>query len=376
MPSFKALGSWHERFSWFIYFNDYLDEEVASTENEQGMAVRLKDIARDLGVSVVTVSKVLRNHEDIGSETRERVLKRMRDLKYEPNLAARALVTGKTQMIGLVVPDLIHPFFAEVAKGISRVLRINGYGLVIASSEEDPDLEKQEIRQMLARRLDGLVIASAQWTVDSFRAIEERQRPYLLVDRKFAGLAANFVGTNNREVGRIGTEHLLEIGRRRIAYIGGQHISTAVERLEGYHRALSSYGLPYIDEHVVCHQHADEAADEVGYAAMRELLLRKPRADAVYCHNDPLALGAMKAALEAGLRIPEDLAIIGSGNVHYASMLRIPLSSIDQASSEVGEHAARLVLKLIGSEETKRPEEILIPPKLVVRDSTVRQKPI
>ena len=124
------------------------------------MAVRMKDIAKDLGVSVVTVSKVLRNHSDISPATRMRVRKRMEELNYRPNLAARALVTGRTSIIGLIVPDLVHPFFGQVARGLSRVLRKKGYSLVISSSEEDPELERQEIEQLLARRVDALIIAS------------------------------------------------------------------------------------------------------------------------------------------------------------------------------------------------------------------------
>src|ERR1039457_303229 len=185
------------------------------------MAVRMKDIARDLGVSVVTVSKVLRNHEDISEQTRQRVLKRMKELDYEPNLAARALVTGRTLTIGLVVPDLVHPFFSEVAKGLSSVLRKKGYSLLISSSEENPELEREEINRLLARRVDALIIASAQWTVESFRRIEERNRPYVLIDRRFAGLPANFVGVDDEEVGILATEHLISVGCRRIAHICG-----------------------------------------------------------------------------------------------------------------------------------------------------------
>ena len=152
------------------------------------------DIARDLGLSAVTISKVLRGHSDIGEETRKRVLKRMEELHYRPNLAARALITGRTYTIGLVVPDLLHPFFAQVAKAISAAIRGQGYSLIITSSEEDPALEQQEIEQLLARRVDAILIASAQWTVESFRHIEELRIPYILIDRCFAGLAANFVG--------------------------------------------------------------------------------------------------------------------------------------------------------------------------------------
>src|SRR5258708_28600628 len=152
------------------------------------MAVRMKDIARDLGVSVVTISKVLRNHSDISTETRERVLKRMKELNYRPNLAARALITGKTQTMGLVVPGLVHSFFAQVAKGISSILREQSYSLLITSSEEDVALEQQEIDQMVAHRVDTLLIASTQWTVETLRRIEEHQTPYVLLDRRFSGL--------------------------------------------------------------------------------------------------------------------------------------------------------------------------------------------
>ena len=194
----------------------------------------MKDIARDLGVSVVTVSKVLRNHSDIGEETRERVLKRMKELNYQPNLAARALVTGRTSMAGLIVPDLTHPFFAQVAKGLSQGLRKKGYGLLISSSEEDPELERQEIEQLLARRVDVLIIASAQWTVESFRRIEECKTPYVLIDRQFAGLAANFVGVDDVAVGAMATGHLLAAGceaRGAHSRAGGQHGARARRRL-------------------------------------------------------------------------------------------------------------------------------------------------
>src|SRR3982751_5320200 len=126
------------------------------------MSVRLKDIAHDLSLSVVTVSKVLRDHPDISAETRERVLKRMKELHYRPNLAARALVTGRSNIVGLIVPDLVHPFFGQVARALSSVLRKKGYSLVLSSSEDDPELELQEIDQLLARRVDVLVIASSQ----------------------------------------------------------------------------------------------------------------------------------------------------------------------------------------------------------------------
>src|SRR5262252_7598987 len=166
------------------------------------MPARLKDIAQDLNLSVVTISKVLRGHPDIGSETRERVLKRMKELNYRPNLAARALVTGRTRAIGLIVPDLVHPFFGEVARALSSVLRAKGYSLVLSSSEDDPELELQEIDQLLARRVDVLVVASAQRSVEALRRIGEQSTPLVLIDRRFDDFPANFVGVDDAEVGR------------------------------------------------------------------------------------------------------------------------------------------------------------------------------
>src|SRR6185369_4509581 len=157
------------------------------------MGTRMKDIAKDLGVSVITVSKVLRNHPDVGDKTRNRVLTRVRELDYQPNLAARSLVTGRTYLVGLVVPDLLHPFFAEIAKSLSDALRKSGYYLIVSSSDEDPQLEEEEINQLLARRLDTLIIASCRTTVDLFFRIEKQHIPYVLIDRNLPGLAANFV---------------------------------------------------------------------------------------------------------------------------------------------------------------------------------------
>src|SRR5581483_7478087 len=173
------------------------------------MTVRMKDIARDLGLSVVTISKVLRNHPDIAEETRERVLKRVKELDFQPNSMARSLVTGRSYLIGLVVPDLLHPFFAEIAKALSAAVSQRGYSTIISSSEDNPELEGREIQQLIGRRLDALVIASAGNEIQPFQRIERHGVPYVLIDREIPGLAANFVGINDETAGRIATEHLI-----------------------------------------------------------------------------------------------------------------------------------------------------------------------
>jgi len=334
----------------------------------------MKDIAMDMGLSTVTISKVLRGHSDISEETRSRVLKRMEELNYQPNLAARALITGRTWTIGLVVPDLLHPFFAQIAKAVSKGIRGLGYSLIITSSEEDPELERQEIEQLLARRVDVMLIASAQWTVESFRQIEERKIPYILIDRRFTGLVANFVGVDDEEVGLLATNHLIDQGCERIAHIRGPETSTAVGRLEGYRRALSGRQKGFNPKYVVSiGSSGDDRGEPGGYEAAKKLLAVDPRPDGIFCFNDPVALGAMRAILEASLRIPEDVAVVGCGNLSYSDFLRVPLTSVDQNSSEIGTISAALALSLVGAEKEKRPKSELTRPKLVVRASSMRK---
>jgi LacI family transcriptional regulator len=332
----------------------------------------MKDIARELGVSVVTVSKVIRNHADIGEETRQRVLKRVKELNYQPNPAARALVTGKTYTAGLIVPDLVHPFFAEVATGLSNALRRKGYSLLISSSQGDAELERQEIKRLLNRRLDALVIASTQWTVESFRRIEEQKVPYILIDRAFLGMPANFVGVDDVKVGRVATEHLIEVGCRRIAHIRGAATSTAIGRLEGYNQALSKHDQTPLQGYVITGRSADVDSWSSGYEAMKKLLALNPPPDGVFCYNDPIAIGGIDAILDAGLRVPHDIAVVGCGNLHFDKSLRVPLSSVDQQSVAIGERAGKLVLSVIESKVPPQPKSIMLEPSLIARESTRR----
>jgi LacI family transcriptional regulator len=334
--------------------------------------VRMKDIARELGVSVVTVSKALRNHDDISEETRAKVLQRMRDLNYRPNLAARALVTGRSFIVGFVVPGLLHSFFGEVAKGLTNVFRKKGYGLVISTSEEEPELEQQEIEQLLARQVDALIVASTQASLESFRRIEEHSVPYVLIDRRLAGLTANFVGVDDQSVGMMATEHLIQCGCKRIAFMYGTSLSPALGRLEGYQRALNKHGIEIRPEYVRAHDDTGDATDAAAYASMKDLLTLPEPPDGVFGFNDQYAVNAMKATLDAGLRIPEDVAFIGSGNIQHADFLRVPLTTIDQNSISIGERAAKIALAMIESKTPIAAKTVLLEPRLVVRQSSMR----
>ena len=337
------------------------------------MPIRLKDIAAELGLSVVTVSKVLRNHPDIGEKTRDRVLMRMKELKYQPNLTARSLSTGRTSSVGLVVPDLLHPFFARIAATLSTELRKRHYGLIISSSEDDAELEQEEIEQLLARRVDVLLIASSQRDIESFGRIEDQKVPYVLLDRRFAGLDANFIGVDDEAVGMLATSHLIEQGCQWIAHIRGPEVSTAAGRLAGYMQALAIHRRAPLRGHIVSiGTSGDHQAESGGYETARKLLANKVRPDGIFCYNDPVALGAMRAILDAGLRIPEDVAIVGCGNLSYSDFLRVPLTSIDQNSQLIGERAAALALSLAQTKKVPRPKSEIISPQLVIRASSLR----
>lgn len=338
------------------------------------MSVTMKDIARELGVSVVTVSKVIRGHSDIGDETRQRVLKRVKELNYQPNPAARALVTGKTYTAGLIVPDLVHPFFAEVATGLSDTLRHKNYSLLISSCQGDAEIERREIKRLLNCRLDALVIASTQWTVESFRRIEEQKVPYVLIDRAFLGMPANFVGVDDVKVGRLATEHLIAAGCKRIAHIRGPAASTAIGRLEGYNQALSKHGLTAFQGYVLTGRSADVDSWSSGNEAMKKLLELSQVPDGVFCYNDPIAIGVIDAILDAGLRVPRDIAVIGCGNLHFDKSLRVPLSSIDQQSAAIGERAGKLLLSVLGAKIPPQPKSIMLEPSVVPRESTRRDR--
>jgi LacI family transcriptional regulator len=333
----------------------------------------MKDIAADLNLSVVTISKVLRNHPDIAKETRERVLKRVKELDYQPNILARSLVTGRSYLIGLVVPGLMHPFFAEIAMALSEISGKRGYSVIICSSEQDQKLEAREIRHLLARRLDALVIAASGIKADVFEQMDRLEQPYVLIDQEIPGLSANFVGVDDEAVGRVATEHLIDQGCRVIAHIRGKKSSTGTGRFEGYKQALLSHGMEFDESLVVVRSRTDIDSISQGAEAMRMLLKQNPRPDGVFCYNDPLAIGAMNVILEAGLRIPEDVAVIGCGNLYYNNSLRVPLSSMDQHSRMIGERAANILLDLLESKMRPQPKSVILNPTLVVRSSTMKK---
>jgi len=335
------------------------------------MAPRLKDIAAELGVSTITVSKVLRNKPDIGARTRERVLQKLRELNYKPNMLARGLASGQSFTVGLVVPDIIDSFFAELARSVGASLRSKGYQLILASADDDPDVERVEIENLCSRGVDALLIAPSQRDAERLKKLLPESIPFVMLDRAPAGLASYFVGTDNVRAGLIATEHLIQQGRKHIAHIGAVGPSSADARHEGYKRALKAAHLPYRKDAVVLKELHRDRHDVLGGEAMHQLLQNAQRPDAVFCHSDLLAVGAIREVLRAGLRVPEDVAVIGCNNLPFCEYLEVPLSSVEQGTVSIGESAATLALDLIGGEAQAKEKATLIQPTVVVRSSTV-----
>lgn len=331
------------------------------------MAVRIKDIAHDLGLSSMAVSKALRGHADIGEETIRRVRKRAEELNYRVDMVARSMVTGRSFLVGLVVPDLMQSFFTEVAVALANALGQDGYHVVIAHTNEDPAEEIAQISALESRRVDGLIIASTQRDGTHLGHV---RTPFVLIDRLVPGLDVSWVGVDDEQIAQFATGHLFDQGCRRIAHLRGPNLSTSEGRLAGYHKAIIAHGLPF-DETLTCWSGHEEAG---GRRAMAELLAHPAPPDGVVCFNDPVAIGAMHAILDAGLRVPDDIAVIGAANMRYSDALRISLSTIDQAAAKTGEDAARLLLALMTADTvTANPTRIVQPARLIARASSARQ---
>jgi LacI family transcriptional regulator len=335
----------------------------------------MKDIAQALGVSVVTVSKVMRDHQDIGPETRKRVLDKVKELSYRPNLTARSLVTGQSRQVGVIVPTLLHPFFAEVLEALSSTMKREGYAVMISSSMEDPVIEEAAIEQLLGHRMDGLIVASCSSSPAKFQQLKEQGIPFVMIDRFFPGFKTNFVGVDDRAVGRMATEHLISMGCKRIAHIRGLPFTTGVGRFEGYKQALANHGMKFDPSLVSPYMTADGRDWQQSLIAMRNLLAGK-RPDGVFCYNDPMAIAAIDVAQEAGLRIPQDIAFVGCDNLHYDNSLKAALSSMDHHSSQIGSRAAKLLLHLLKDKMSKGVRQVVLKPSLVVRESSIRRSTV
>ena len=329
----------------------------------------MKRIAGELGVSITTVSKVLNNRQDIGSATRARVLAKVAELGYQPNAVARSLTLRRTHTLGVVIPDLMHSFFVEIVAGLEAVASARGYGLLLCSSNEDPVKERAELEMLRHRQVDGIVLASvdASGNSDLLQRLGTLNVGLVMIDRDdHPTVKCDRVLTDDVQVGRLATAHLLENGRGAIAHIMGPPIAHAKRRAEGYRAVLEEHGADMRPGWIV--RGGFMEAD--GYRAMKKLLTVAPRVDAVFAANDPSAIGAMKAIWEAGLRVPEDIAVVGAGDIALGDLLRVGLTTVGWSRDEQGRRAAELMLDRIGPDPSDEFRSIVIAPRLIVRRSS------
>ena len=325
------------------------------------MPVTLEDIARALNVSKMTVSRAINNHPEISSETRARILATAQKMKYRPNQFARALMTKQSYLIGIVVPDLMHSYFAEICRGVESYARPVGYQNLICSTDEEPRKEMEEIEALLSRT-DGLIVASTLSASEAkfYKRLISDGAKIVLIDRLLDGLRCSAVTTDDVQVGTLATEHLIKLGHRKIGHLRGPDVSTALKRLQGYREAISKAKLKALIR--------DCGFTETdGYAAMQKWIATGDLPSAIFAANDPAAIGAMAAANEAGLNVPDDIAFVGAGSIHYGDMLRVPLTTVSWSKAEMGQAAATLLLELIDGKKKHR--TITVPPELLIRKS-------
>jgi len=297
------------------------------------MPVTLADIAQELGVSMMTVSRAINNRPTISAETRERVLEAARRMGYQPNHQARGLATRRSFLIGLVAPDLTHSYFAELAKAIESIARPAGYEVLICSTEENAEKEVAEV-SALRHRTDGLIIASSitQEKVGVYRKLIREGAKLVFLDRHFERVASQAVVADNVLVGRLATEHLIKLGYRRIGHLRGTGVRVATDRLEGYRQALQKHRISFDGKLV----RDCGLFEQNGYEAMRSWVAEGQLPRAIFAVNDPTAIGAMNALHEAGIRVPDEVAVVGAGAIHYGVLLRVPLTTVDWDLTEMG----------------------------------------
>src|SRR5581483_5423746 len=298
-------------------------------------------------------------------ETRRRVLAVALRMKYQPNQHARALVTSRSYLLGMVVPDLMHSYYAEILRGVEAVARPARFQILICNTDEESAREISEV-EALRYRTDGLIIASSLPPAQSqpYQRMLKDGAKIVLIDRVLENLRCPAVTTDNIQVGRLATGHLIIRGHRRIGHLRGSEGSVANDRLEGYRQALAEHGLKY-DQRLV---RKCGFLENQGYEAMRDWLADGNVPEAVFVANDPAAIGAMHALTEAGWRVGTDIAIAGAGCIHHGDMLSVPLTTVAWSTMEMGQQAARMLIRLINGETLdKAGQRVIVPPGLVVR---------
>lgn len=338
--------------------------------------VTIKDIARELGISPSTVSRALKDHPDISPETKKSVNELAEKLNYQPNIVALSLRQSKTNTIGIIIPELVHFFFSTVISGIEDVAYSAGYNVIITQSNESLIREKANIKTLFNSRVDGMLISMSRETstFDHIEATIAKGVPLVFFDRVYDTDTTSKVIVDDLSGAKEATLHLIEQGCKRIAHLEGPpNLGITKQRLEGYTEALNENNIPVIQELIMP---CPLGSIEEGKAATEILLKMAQPPDAIFATNDPAAMGAMQAIKEAGLKIPQDIAVVGFSNWFFSGMLEPPLTSVDQPGFEMGQEAAKLLIRQIevkSKDNDPIPETKILKTRLIVRDSSLKK---
>jgi LacI family transcriptional regulator len=332
--------------------------------------VTIQDIAAQLNISFSTVARALNDHPAISPATKKRVKETARKMHYRPNKLASSLRSGKTHVIGVIVPSLHVSFFSSVVHGIDTVLNEHQYSLLLYQSDESLTREVKGIDTFLKSRVDGIIASITRETshFEHYEEIRKRHTPLILFDRVAESLQVPSVRIDDYKGGFMATEHLITQGYRDIVHITAeQDLAIATDRLRGYRDALRQYDLPLREELIL----RGPFSAAFGRACIDRLLEASVRFDAVFALEDFTALGALQALQEKGIRVPEDVGVIGFANESFGTLITPGLSSIDQQTVRMGEIAAELFLKTVGGAGTA---SVMLDPILIVRASTLKNK--
>jgi LacI family transcriptional regulator len=331
------------------------------------VAVTLRDVGRKAGVSAMTVSRVINGREGVDADTQQRVEAAIAALSYVPNRIARGLISQKTQMLGLIVPDVVNPFFAPVVRGAETAARRAGYRMLLCNSEGDLRLEREYIEDLVSHRVEGLLLAPAS---DRSRTVLlpllRGGFPLVLIDRALPDTDCDLIVSDSASGARRLVEHLIAVGHRHIAHItDAEDTSTGRERLRGYREALEQAGVSYRDE-LVFRTTVDQLG---GYRATQQILGHDDLPTAIFTVNNMTAVGAMQALRERGLSVPRDIGLVCFDDVEHLAVLSPFLTVIDQPAETFGSLGAQLLLERIAGKAGARSRRIVLQTDLIVRES-------
>jgi LacI family transcriptional regulator/LacI family repressor for deo operon, udp, cdd, tsx, nupC, and nupG len=334
------------------------------------MAITIKDIARQAGVTHATVSRALHASPLISSETSERIRKIAAELGYQPSAAARSLKTNRSQAVGVILSHIADPFFSEILQGIDDIAQQHGYSLFIAASQRSPARERAIVKTMREHRVDGVIICSTPFSAEQSRLLLSYDIPIVVINNQSAEDYRYSIYHDDLAGSQAVTQHLIDLGHQRIAYLGNAFSGrTNQERLSGFQAQMQAAGLPLPEGFV----HEVAGSDpEQGLSGAGHFLALPERPTAIFCFNDLLATGLLRGLHQAGLSVPRDCSVAGFDNIAASAYTQPPLTTFDQPKREIGIQAAQLLLDLLNPANEIRPGPSIqtLRGTLLVREST------